>query len=118
MSIAMRSDTQRVELLFAATFLLNFNFNKFSSGTYIPFATSNFQRYSALSTANVVGAIMSMVAFPILAKFFSVSLLYICRNSLSLWSNLPKAIATIPTLYLGTLVAEEMLEHSTWQWGY
>ncbi|KAK2129159.1 hypothetical protein NOF04DRAFT_1396842 [Fusarium oxysporum II5] len=59
-------------LLFAATFLLNFNFNKFSSGTYIPFATSNFQRYSALSTANVVGAIMSMVAFPILAKFFSV----------------------------------------------
>ncbi|EXA33798.1 hypothetical protein FOVG_15098 [Fusarium oxysporum f. sp. pisi HDV247] len=153
--------------VFAATFILNFN--KFSSGTYVPFATSNFQRHSALSTANVVGAIISMVAFPILAKFsnvfgraegLTVAVLCLTLNDImiassqnigmfiagtlfsaigengynimvqifiadtvnlvnrGLWSNLPEAIATIPTLYLGTLVAEKMLEHSTWRWGY
>ena len=35
-----------------------------------------------------------------------------------LWSSLPDTIGSIPTLYLGTIVADEMLEHSTWRWGY
>lgn len=35
-----------------------------------------------------------------------------------LWSSLPEAVAAIPTLYLGTIVADAMLENSTWRWGY
>ncbi|CAK7232479.1 hypothetical protein SBRCBS47491_008285 [Sporothrix bragantina] len=35
-----------------------------------------------------------------------------------LWSSLPEAIGAIPTLYLGTIVADSVLEHSTWRWGY
>ncbi|CAK7241625.1 MAG: hypothetical protein STHCBS139747_003091 [Sporothrix thermara] len=35
-----------------------------------------------------------------------------------LWSSLPEAIGAIPTLYLGTIVADSVLSHSTWRWGY
>jgi len=34
------------------------------------------------------------------------------------WSSLPESVAAIPTLYLGTIVADEVLEKSTWRWGY
>ena len=35
-----------------------------------------------------------------------------------LWSSLPESVTAIPTLYLGTIVADSVLEHSTWRWGY
>lgn len=35
-----------------------------------------------------------------------------------LWASLPEAVASIPTLYLGTIVADKVLEDSTWRWGY
>ena len=35
-----------------------------------------------------------------------------------IWSSLPESVASIPTLYLGTIVADEVLENSTWRWGY
>ncbi|KAL5364354.1 major facilitator superfamily domain-containing protein [Aspergillus floccosus] len=35
-----------------------------------------------------------------------------------IWSTLPDSITTIPTLYLGTIVAERILAHSTWRWGW
>lgn len=35
-----------------------------------------------------------------------------------LWSSLPESISAIPTLYLGTIVADSVLENSTWRWGY
>lgn len=35
-----------------------------------------------------------------------------------LWSSLPESISAIPTLYLGTIVADGVLENSTWRWGY
>lgn len=35
-----------------------------------------------------------------------------------LWSSLPESVASIPTLYLGTIVADEVLENSTWRWGF
>ncbi|ODV60908.1 MFS general substrate transporter [Ascoidea rubescens DSM 1968] len=34
------------------------------------------------------------------------------------WSSLPESITTIPTLYLGSIVAESVLENSTFRWGY
>jgi hypothetical protein len=35
-----------------------------------------------------------------------------------IWSTLPDSLTTIPTLYLGTIVAQRMLDHSTWRWGW
>ena len=35
-----------------------------------------------------------------------------------LWTSLPESFASIPTLYLGTIVADSVLKHSTWRWGY
>lgn len=35
-----------------------------------------------------------------------------------LWSSLPESVTAIPTLYLGTIVADEVLAKSTWRWGY
>ena len=35
-----------------------------------------------------------------------------------LWTSLPESIASIPTLYLGSIVADSVLKHSTWRWGY
>lgn len=35
-----------------------------------------------------------------------------------IWSTLPDSLTTIPTLYLGTIVAQHILDHSTWRWGW
>ncbi|KAF7554330.1 hypothetical protein G7Z17_g2945 [Cylindrodendrum hubeiense] len=35
-----------------------------------------------------------------------------------LWSSLPESVASIPTLYLGSIVGDSVLKHSTWRWGY
>ncbi|ETS85312.1 Siderophore iron transporter mirA [Pestalotiopsis fici W106-1] len=35
-----------------------------------------------------------------------------------LWSSLPESVTAIPTLYLGTIVADQVLAESTWRWGY
>ncbi|PLB44120.1 siderophore iron transporter mirA [Aspergillus steynii IBT 23096] len=35
-----------------------------------------------------------------------------------IWSTLPDSLTTIPTLYLGTIVAQRILDHSTWRWGW
>ncbi|EKV09996.1 Siderophore iron transporter mirA [Penicillium digitatum PHI26] len=35
-----------------------------------------------------------------------------------IWSTLPDSLTTIPTLYLGTIVAQRVLDHSTWRWGW
>ncbi|RAH63746.1 siderophore iron transporter mirA [Aspergillus aculeatinus CBS 121060] len=35
-----------------------------------------------------------------------------------IWSTLPDSLTTIPTLYLGTIVAQDILDHSTWRWGW
>lgn len=34
------------------------------------------------------------------------------------WSTLPDSLTTVPTLYLGTIVAQRILDHSTWRWGW
>lgn len=35
-----------------------------------------------------------------------------------LWTSLPESVASIPTLYLGSIVADSILKHSTWRIGY
>ncbi|KAL3601078.1 hypothetical protein FPOAC2_05332 [Fusarium poae] len=153
--------------LFATTFITSFL--KYATKVYDAYATSAFQRHSALATANVVGTIIGLVTYPIMAKFSNVfgraegltfSILFLvlsqimyaaCQNietyiaggifeaigdtgyvimqqvfiadttsliNRGLWTSLPESIASIPTLYLGSIVADSVLKHSTWRWGY
>ncbi|KAH7126144.1 major facilitator superfamily domain-containing protein [Dactylonectria macrodidyma] len=153
--------------LFATTFIVSFL--KYSTKTYDAYATSAFAKHSALTTANVVGTIIGLVTYPIMAKFSNVfgraegltaSILCLvisqtmyaaCQNigtyiaggifesigdtgyvimqqvfiadttsllNRGLWSSLPESVAAIPTLYLGTIVSDSVLKHSTWRWGY
>ncbi|CAH2350557.1 glutathione exchanger 1 [[Candida] railenensis] len=34
------------------------------------------------------------------------------------WSSFPDAIAAVPALYVGTVIQDAFIEHSTWRWGY
>lgn len=34
------------------------------------------------------------------------------------WSQFPDAIAAVPSLYVGTVIQDAFIEHSTWRWGY
>ncbi|KAJ9420111.1 major facilitator superfamily transporter [Fusarium oxysporum] len=153
--------------LFATTFITQFL--KYATKVYDAYATSAFQRHSALATANVVSTIIGLVTYPIMAKFSNVfgraegltfSILFLvlsqvmyaaCQNiatyiaggifesigdtgyvimqqvfiadttsliNRGLWTSLPESFASIPTLYLGSIVADSVLKHSTWRWGY
>ncbi|KAL6863130.1 hypothetical protein ACO1O0_003374 [Amphichorda felina] len=153
--------------LFATTFISSFI--KYSTKTYDAFATSNFARHSALTTANIVYNVTSLATYPIMAKLsnvfgraqgflFSIAFIVLamvlyaaCQDigtyiaggifesigdtgfsimqqifiadttsllNRGIWASLPESVASIPTLYLGTIVADEVLENSTWRWGY
>ncbi|KAI8680677.1 MFS domain-containing protein [Fusarium sp. Ph1] len=153
--------------LFATTFITSFL--KYATKVYDAYATSEFKKHSALTTANVVGTIIGLVTYPIMAKFSNVfgraegltfSILFLvlsqvmyaaCQNiatyiaggifesigdtgyvimqqvfiadttsliNRGLWTSLPESVASIPTLYLGSIVADSVLKHSTWRWGY
>ncbi|KAF3805559.1 Siderophore iron transporter mirA [Colletotrichum gloeosporioides] len=56
------------------------------------------------------------VGFGITQQIF-ISGLTILRNR-GIWLSLPETISAIPTPYLGTIVAQGFLDHSTWRWGY
>ncbi|KAK2873743.1 hypothetical protein FQN49_002106, partial [Arthroderma sp. PD_2] len=34
------------------------------------------------------------------------------------WPTLPESLTTIPALYLGTLIGDKVLAHSSWRWGW
>ncbi|CAG7563408.1 unnamed protein product [Fusarium equiseti] len=150
--------------LFATTFITSFL--KYATKVYDAYATSAFQRHSALATANVVGTIIGIRArtniiqvfgraegltFSILFLIISQIMYAACQNiatyiaggifesigdtgyvimqqvfiadttsliNRGLWTSLPESIASIPTLYLGSIVADSVLKHSTWRWGY
>ncbi|RKL00780.1 hypothetical protein BFJ68_g12646 [Fusarium oxysporum] len=140
--------------LFATTFITQFL--KYATKVYDAYATSAFQRHSALATANVVSTIIGLVTYPIMAKFSNVfgraegltfSILFLVLSQAGgifesigdtgyvimqqvfiadttslinrgLWTSLPESFASIPTLYLGSIVADSVLKHSTWRWGY
>ncbi|KAJ5952920.1 uncharacterized protein N7479_011333 [Penicillium vulpinum] len=35
-----------------------------------------------------------------------------------IWSTLPDSLTTVPTLYLGSIIGQSILDHSTWRWGW
>ncbi|KAI5865563.1 siderophore iron transporter mirA [Durotheca rogersii] len=77
------------------------------------FASSqNVETYFVAGFFDAVGG----TGFSITQQIF-ISDLTTLRNR-GLWLSLPDSISSIPTLYLGTIVADAFLAHSTWRWGY
>ncbi|KAI0898075.1 MFS general substrate transporter [Annulohypoxylon nitens] len=75
-------------------------------------ACQNVETYFVAGLFDAIGN----VGFGITQQIF-ISDLTTLRNR-GLWLSLPDSIASIPTLYLGTIVADAFLNHSTWRWGY
>lgn len=72
----------------------------------------NVQTYVAGGVFDAIGD----VAYGIMVQIFITDTSSFVNRGLLL--SLPEAVTSIPTLYLGSIVAHKMLEHSTWRWGY
>ncbi|KAL7625132.1 hypothetical protein AAE478_004346 [Parahypoxylon ruwenzoriense] len=75
-------------------------------------ACQNVETYFVAGLFDAIGS----VGFGITQQIF-ISDLTNLRNR-GFWLSLPDSISSIPTLYLGTIVADAFLAHSTWRWGY
>lgn len=81
--------------------------------SYIMYAASNnISTYVAGYFFDAVGD----VGYTIMQQIFIADTTSLLNRGL--WASLPEAITSIPTLYLGSIVGESMLTHSTWRWGY
>ncbi|VVT46710.1 uncharacterized protein SAPINGB_P001348 [Magnusiomyces paraingens] len=81
--------------------------------SYIMYAScQNIYTYVAASVFDSIGD----VSYAIMVQIFISDTSSFANRGFLL--SLPEAITTIPTLYLGSIVAESMLDHSTWRWGY
>lgn len=81
--------------------------------SYIMYASAN--NISAYVTGYFFDAVGD-VGYTIMQQIFIADTTTLINRGL--WASLPEAITSIPTLYLGSIVGESMLEHSTWRWGY
>lgn len=85
----------------------------FTTVSFITFAASqNIQTYVAGNFFDAVGD----VSYIIMQQIFIADTTNLLNRGL--WASLPEAVTSIPTVYLGSIVGEAMLEHSTWRWGY
>lgn len=81
--------------------------------SYIMYAASNnISTYIAGYFFDAVGS----VGYTIMQQIFIADTTSLINRGL--WASLPEATTSIPTLYLGSIVGESMLKHSTWRWGY
>ncbi|KAI0463964.1 hypothetical protein LJB42_002974 [Komagataella kurtzmanii] len=85
----------------------------FLIATYVMFAASkNVGMYLASQIFLGIG----IPSYVMMERVFIADTTQILNRGL--WTALPTAVASIPTLYVASIVAEKMLEHSTWRWGY
>ncbi|KAM0324577.1 hypothetical protein ACHAQA_007962 [Verticillium albo-atrum] len=75
-------------------------------------ACQNIETYFVGGLFDAIGS----VGFGITQQIFIADLTNL-RNR-GIWLSLPETISAIPTLYLGTIVAQAFLDNSTWRWGY
>lgn len=75
-------------------------------------ACQNVQTYVVGGVFDSIGD----VAYSIMVQIFITDTSSFVNRGLLL--SLPEAASSIPTLYLGSIVAEAVLKSSTWRWGY
>ncbi|KKK25630.1 siderophore iron transporter mirA [Aspergillus rambellii] len=75
-------------------------------------ACENISQYIAAGIFEAIGS----TGFALTQQVFVADVTNLIDRGI--WSTLPDSLTTIPTLYLGTIVAQRILDHSTWRWGW
>ncbi|KAJ5342138.1 hypothetical protein N7541_011262 [Penicillium brevicompactum] len=81
-------------------------------GYVIYAACTNIAQYIAAGIFEAIGS----TGFALTQQVFVADMTSLVNRGV--WSTLPDSLTTIPTLYLGTIVAQRILDHSTWRWGW
>ncbi|CAG8085779.1 unnamed protein product [Penicillium olsonii] len=81
-------------------------------GYIIYAACTNIAQYIAAGIFEAIGS----TGFALTQQVFVADMTSLVNRGV--WSTLPDSLTTIPTLYLGTIVAQRILDHSTWRWGW
>ncbi|KAJ5600567.1 hypothetical protein N7450_001634 [Penicillium hetheringtonii] len=91
-----------------------FIFSIFASalGYVIYAACTNIAQYIAAGIFEAIGS----TGYALTQQVFVADMTSLVNRGV--WSTLPDSLTTIPTLYIGTIVAERILAHSTWRWGW
>ncbi|CAG8890439.1 unnamed protein product [Penicillium egyptiacum] len=75
-------------------------------------ACTNITQYIVAGIFDAIGS----TGFALTQQIFVADMTSLVNRGI--WSTLPDSLTTIPTLYLGTIVAQRILHHSTWRWGW
>lgn len=75
------------------------------------------------SCQNVNGYFGAEVLFAISKVSYRMFLQIFVANTTSLinrgfWSQLPDGLGAIPSMYVGSIIQDAVIDHSTWRWGY
>ncbi|KAJ5364887.1 uncharacterized protein N7496_010600 [Penicillium cataractarum] len=81
-------------------------------GYVIYAACKNISQYMAAGIFEAIGS----TGFALTQQVFVADMTLLVNRAI--WSTLPDSLTTIPTLYIGTIVAQQILDHSTWRWGW
>ncbi|KAJ5691990.1 hypothetical protein N7462_001413 [Penicillium macrosclerotiorum] len=81
-------------------------------GYVIYAACENIAQYMAAGIFEAIGS----TGFALTQQVFVADMTSLVNRGI--WSTLPDSLTTVPTLYLGSIVGEQILNHSTWRWGW
>ncbi|KAJ5305701.1 hypothetical protein N7508_004716 [Penicillium antarcticum] len=81
-------------------------------GYVIYAACANIALYMAAGIFEAIGS----TGFALTQQVFVADMTSLANRGV--WSMLPDSLTTIPTLCLGTIVAQHIFDHSTWRWGW
>ncbi|KAJ5787563.1 Major facilitator superfamily domain general substrate transporter [Penicillium paradoxum] len=81
-------------------------------GYVIYAACTNISQYIVAGIFDAIGS----TGFALTQQVFVADMTSLVNRGI--WSTLPDSITTIPTLYLGTIIAQRILDTSTWRWGW
>ncbi|OJD16356.1 hypothetical protein AJ78_03455 [Emergomyces pasteurianus Ep9510] len=77
------------------------------------YATSRYiDQYAAAGIFDAIGA----TAFLLTQQVFIADATNLVNRGL--WSSIPETVSTLPAIYLGTIIGDNVLKHSTWRWGW
>ncbi|OQE42036.1 hypothetical protein PENCOP_c004G07848 [Penicillium coprophilum] len=75
-------------------------------------ACTNITQYIVAGIFDAIGS----TGFALTQQIFVADMTSLVNRGI--WSTLPDSLTTIPTLYLGTIIGQRILDHSTWRWGW
>ncbi|KAL4907829.1 siderophore iron transporter mirA [Aspergillus multicolor] len=94
----------------AEMFILSILFQAIANAIYA--ACKNVGQYIAGGIFDAIGS----TGFSLTQQVFVADVTNLINRAI--WSTLPDSLTVIPSLYIGTEIAEAMLEKNKWRWGY